>query len=291
MNGRDLRGCGASMLKRLLPAVLVLELLLPGVPSIARMSGKIGSDIVVLRAPAGSRAGVTQAQGFYIFGTNNNLHQPIGQFPYRWHTLSDPTNAGWVAGGRNAYECAWTFLKYKGELVARVTFKSGAGYTYINDKYMDERALFNDGRPIPAGFTGRPDCTPGVTAGYGPLAGGVGPLPVITFTDATDGHTLEVRNYANVEHPGDGVRFKIKSATPDRIIVVTYQAGVSVMAQYYDRLSPTVEMVSNVVGTHPDAARSRSCRRARRSGRARTARRVLGPSPEVSTDHRALLRA
>ena len=116
---------------------------------------------------------------------------------------------------------------------------------------MDERALFNDGRPIPAGFAGRPDCTPGVTAGYGPLAGEVGPLPVITFTDATDGHTLEVRNYANVEHRGDGVQFKIKSATPDRIIVVTYQAGVSVMAQYYDRLSPTVEMVSNLRRTHP----------------------------------------
>ena len=47
------------MLKRLLPAVLVLGLLLPGVPSIARTSSKIE---------------LTQAQGFYIFGTNNNLH-------------------------------------------------------------------------------------------------------------------------------------------------------------------------------------------------------------------------
>lgn len=162
------------------------------------------------------------------------------------YLLSLPVDAatGWVAGDRVAYRCAYMFLRSGGELVARVTF-TRIEYAKVNDKRMDEAARYYDGTVYTGSARQLNDC-PAPTEPYVEATGPIGPLPVITFSDASTGATLEVRDYRNVVQTG-GVpwEFQIVAATPDRVSVVAYQSREPVVAIYYDRLSPSITLSSN----------------------------------------------
>jgi hypothetical protein len=154
--------------------------------------------------------------------------------------------AGWTAGDRVGYGCAYAFLQSGGRLVARVTF-THIEYVKINDKYMEEGVRYYDGTLYTGTHHQLNDC-PRATKPYVDVSGPIGPTPVVTFADASSGAILEVRDYSAVTQNDGGVpwQFQIVSATPDRVTVVGYQSGEPVLAIYYDRLSLSIELTSNL---------------------------------------------
>jgi hypothetical protein len=183
----------------------------------------------------------------------------VGTFPYlRRLTEFDP-DAGWIDGDRVAYRCGYTFLVDGGEIVARVTFTTwtdAQGYAVINDRYMEEGQRFFDGSPAPPGTRQVPDSECPVPSERYAVGVPDGPVPRITFSDASDGHTVEVRDYTNLSKRGPGSwccgetadpghAFRIASATPDRVTVVMYQNERPVAVVYYDRLSDDIRLSSN----------------------------------------------
>ena len=153
--------------------------------------------------------------------------------------------AGWVAGHRVGYGCAYMFLRVGEELIGRVTF-TRIEYTKINDKYMDEAARYYDGSVYTGSDHQLNDCPP-PTEPYVEAEGRIGPLPLMTFSDASTGETLEIRDYRKVEQSGSGPgwKFQIVSARPQRVTVLAYQDREPILAIYYDRLSPSIRLTSN----------------------------------------------
>lgn len=185
-------------------------------------------------------------------GPEHGQERDVGEFPYLRHLTQYDPDAGWVDGDRIGYRCAYMFLVDDGEIVGRVTFNTWRPpvddnpYGFVNDRYMVEGTRFFDGSPTPPGTVQVPEheC-PHLTKAYKPLKGKAGPRPVIKFSDAGDGHLLEVRDYKKVK-TSPGHRFKIASAGRNRVVVIAYQDRSPVMAVYYHRLSDAIRLRSNV---------------------------------------------
>jgi len=169
-----------------------------------------------------------------------------------------PSGAEWLDGDRIAYRCAFTFLRYQGELVARVTFvrvDEAASYAVIFDDRMHEGQIAFDGSPGSGAQTGDPGSCP-ASAGYAPL-NSPRSVPLITFEDGAA--RLETRDYANVYAvAGPNHEFRIAShgqtnadcggrvGALECVTVIAYQDGIPAVAVYYDRLSDAISMSSNV---------------------------------------------
>lgn len=184
--------------------------------------------------------------------------------PYDRQLTQYDSDLGWISGDRVGYTCAWTFLEYNGDKVAQVGFVRlpQADYVVVNDKHMLES---NEGLTNVYGWGGglrqqqslarkstpKSAVCPPVLEPYEAASGPIGPLPRIEFSDAKDGHTLEVRNYANsiLNQAGRGPRweFQIVQASAQRVTVIGYQNGVPELAVYYETLSSAVTMTSNGV--------------------------------------------
>jgi hypothetical protein len=172
------------------------------------------------------------------------------QFTYLDSLSLSGLSAGWTPGDRVAYRCAYAFLQVRGRLVARVTF-TRIEYAMLNDKYMNEGVRYYDGT-LNTGTAHQLNDCPGPSEPYvdvtGPL---IGPVPVVTFSEASTGAILEVRDFSAVTQVVTQVigavpwQFRVVKATPDRVSIVGYQAGSPALAIYYDRLSPSIRLTSN----------------------------------------------
>lgn len=197
---------------------------------------------------------------FHIVATANGVRYSA---PYDRHLTQYDSRLGWISGDRVGYTCAWTFLEYDGEKVAQVGFVRlpEADYVVVNDKHMYEAGegldvVYDWGGtvrpPRPRKTVPKSEVCPSVLESYRLADGPIGPLPRIVFSDAVDGHTLEVRNYANsvLNQTGKGPRwkFQIVQASDDRVTVIGYQNGTPELAVYYETLSPAVDLTSNGVG-------------------------------------------
>jgi hypothetical protein len=220
-----------------------------------RMLG-IGLGALLLSGGLGTSASAdhTEHPTFDIVvtaGPEGGTRRRVGVFPYLRHLTQYDPDAAWIDGDRVGYGCAYMFLVDDGEIVGRVTFTTwrppvdGNPYAYVNDRYMVEGGRFYDGSPTPPGTRQVPghEC-PDPAQAYEPLKGSPGPRPIIRFSDTTDGHALEVRDYKRVT-TSPGHQFKIASAGPNRVIVVAYQHRFPVMVVYYRRLSDAIRIGSN----------------------------------------------
>jgi hypothetical protein len=198
---------------------------------------------------------VDRADVFYFIVTADD--RTVGTFPYDMTLNAFDPDAGWIEGDRVGYRCAYTFLVDDGEIVARVTFTKpykARKYVVLNDKFMHEGERYYDGGW--AGVQQVPDdeC-PWPTEPYKKLRGRPGPRPVIQFLHAGDNHVVEVRNYNNLKRNRHN-RFRIFSATPDRVTVVAYRDRWPVMVVYYERLSDEILLTSNAMAPSSTSARS-----------------------------------
>ncbi|MGH2651930.1 MAG: hypothetical protein ACRDHK_12065 [Actinomycetota bacterium] len=224
------------MFRRIMGAALGALLLSGGLrtsPATADHTEEPKFDIIVAARPEGRK------------------QRLVGVFPYLRHLTEYDPDAGWIDGDRIGYRCAYMFLVDDGEIVARVTFNTwrppvgDRPYGLVNDEFMVEGARFYDGSLTPPGTEQVPEheC-PHLRKAYKPLKGKARPRPVIKFSDAGDGHLLEVRDYRKVKS-SPGHRFKIASARPDRVIVIGYQDRAPVVAVYYQRMSDAIRLTSN----------------------------------------------
>jgi hypothetical protein len=195
-------------------------------------------------ARAGHGVDVDQADVFHFIVTAND--RKVGSFPYDLSLTEFDPDAGWIEGDRVGYRCGYTFLVDDGGIVARVTFttpRKAKKYVRLNDKFMHEGERFYDGswagvRQVPAEECPRP------TEPYRKLNGPPGPRPIIQFLSAGDGHAVEVRNYSKIKR-NRHTKFRISSATPDRVTVIAYRDRWPVMVIYYDKLSEDILLHSN----------------------------------------------
>lgn len=154
-----------------------------------------------------------------------------------------PSGAGWTDGDRVGYRCAYAFLMNGGQVVGRVTFSrvsEAAAYVRINDEHMVEGARHYDGT-VASGEVSQLNECPAPTQSYTSFSGDQ--RPVITYE--TGCAVLETRNYANLV-PGAGVTFQQVESTDDRVTVVAYKNGLPIVVIYYDSMSPSVVMNSNL---------------------------------------------
>lgn len=183
-----------------------------------------------------------QAAGHNHFTIMVSSKGTKAEFSYQ---TSLPSGASWVGGDRVGYRCAYMFLIWQGQVVGRVTFTQ-IEYAKVNDKFMDEGARWYDGTVYTGSHHQLNDC-PRPLEPYADANGPIGPLPVMTFSDAATGQALEVRNYVDVVQGGTGKpwKFQVVTARPQHVTVIGYQDGESILAIYYDRLSPTIRLTSN----------------------------------------------
>jgi hypothetical protein len=186
---------------------------------------------------------VDNADVFFFIVTADGRR--VGSFPYDMTLTQFDPDAGWVEGDRVGYRCAYTFLVDDGAIVARVTFTRPSGakrYVVLNDSGMHEGERHYNGTWAGVKQVSSEEC-PRPGEPYGKLRGRHGPRPVITFSDADDGHNLEVRDYNRIKRHRRHA-FKIHSAGPDRVTVVAYQDRRPVMVVYYDRFSDAITLTS-----------------------------------------------
>lgn len=197
-------------------------------------------------ARAGHGVDVDLADVFYFVVSSDDKR--VGSFPYDLTLTEYDPDAGWIEGDRVGYRCAYTFLVDDGQIVARVTFtrpSKARKYVELNDRYMHEGERLYDGswagvRQVPAEECPRP------TEPYTKLGRRPGPRPVIQFLDAGDNHPVEIRDYNKIKRNRHN-RFRIFSATPDRVTVIAYRDRWPVMVVYYERLSDDILLTSNAV--------------------------------------------
>lgn len=212
-------------------------------------------------------AAATHEDAFFFTASTPALPGAQGAPPTRLvasagYTYNLPSGAEWLDANRIGYRCAFTFLEWEGQKVARVTFSAAIYDVRINDKFMHEGILLFSGapHPNPGSQDDRPFDCPLPHEEYGPLE--PGPLPVVKFSDGPA--VLETRDYANVgTSPGHTFRVVSRDTgaacnhTGDRhggiiggalecITVVGYQDGEPVLVVYYDRLSNAIQMTSNL---------------------------------------------
>lgn len=156
-------------------------------------------------------------------------------------------NTGWVDGDRCGYDAMYAFLLRDGELKGRVSFIAVPGalsYAVVNDKFMLEAIRWYDGSLAPPHGPGQfeiGDC-PEVLAAYEPYLG-PGELPTITYTD--NGQIIEVRDY-KATLAGPTIKFQVTAADDQTIAVVAYENNLPVIVVYYQSISPTVVMESDL---------------------------------------------
>jgi len=201
---------------------------------------------------------------FQIIVRNLDTTEKAGEANY---VRNLPSGATWLDGDRITYRCAYTFLRWQGSLVGRVTFVRLAGYAQVNDRYMAEGLRRLDGTLNPPG-TGQSPTTecPVPNIAYEPDES-IGPLPVLVFSDGQT--TLETRNYANIREVGPTTEFQIVShaagSACDRVgsdglvkatafecfTVLIYQGGLPIVAAYYDRISENIQLTANFTSPPP----------------------------------------
>jgi len=214
----------------------------------------------VLTVPAQA----THTPTFNIVVNNLDTSVKAGEFDY---TRALPSGGTWLDGDRIAYRCAYTFLRWEGALVGRITFVRAVGYAQINDGQMHEGLRRLDGTLNPAGTGQSPssEC-PVSDVEYEPDAT-VGPLPFLQFTDGAT--VIETRNYANVREVGAGTEFQIlshstgsdcnrvgsdglvKATAFECFTIVIYQNSLPLAVAYYDRISSNIDLTSNFVDPPP----------------------------------------
>jgi len=223
--------------------------------------------MILLAALMLTMSGVALANHTPVFNIsvrNLDTTEKAGEFDYTRTLASGGT---WLDGDRIAYRCAYTFLRWEGAIVGRVTFVRAVGYAQVNDGYMHEGLRRLDGTLNPPG-TGQSPSTecPVSDVAYEPDTS-IGPLPVLQFTDGAT--VIETRNYANVRQVGPTTEFQIvdhgfgsecdrvgsdgllKGSAFECFTSVVYQGGLPIVAVYYDRLSPDIQLTSNFVDPPP----------------------------------------
>jgi len=209
--------------------------------------------IILLAALMLTMSGVALANHTPQFGIGATVNgaKPFGPNGVTY-VRNLPSGARWLDGDRYGYRCAYTFLEWQGELVARVTFvrvDEAAAYARIFDDRMHEGLRDYDGTRGNGTQTGSPGDCPS-SAGYASQSEPA-PRPVITFDD---GVTLETRDYNGLPVI-PGFTFAITSHGTDCgrelalecVNVVAYQNGVPAVAVYYDRISDSITLGSNFV--------------------------------------------
>jgi hypothetical protein len=152
-----------------------------------------------------------------------------------------PSGAGWLDGDREAYDCAYTFLRdAQGNLVGRVLFKTigrAGAYTVVNDQFMHEGSMETDIRWWPDGRPANEQgtiCRDLPSEPYEELDPADNrKLPLIRFR-AADGSVLETRDYATRPQLDPGNTQRVVSVTPERVTAVAYQDGIPIVSVYYE---------------------------------------------------------
>jgi hypothetical protein len=225
----------------------------------------------------------------------------VGTFRYQRH-LATPTldaAAGWVDGDRKGYQCAYTFLAYRGFIVGRATYSyldppGDGNEPRILDRFMDEGARNYDGTlntyDVPAGG-GEAQPAPGrscpfpLEKAYDPLTGDPGPKPVVTFQHGP--HTIEVRDHADaadIDNVGPGHKFSIVSESNERIEVIAFQDGSPVLAIHYDLMTTAVipgtdHPVTMFSNRHLEGTTTHHLKVRTKGGRATISGRIQPPAP------------
>lgn len=162
---------------------------------------------------------------------------PVRQWWDAVYQRSLPSGAGWRDGDRVGYACAWMFLEYEGEWVGRTTFVKvpGATYAKVNDRGMVEGQITFDGRKVDVKQTAKVGfCKTLVSQDYVAYTG-PDERPVIQFWTPGNPEPLETRDYRNTV-VGNGIKFRLFSATSQRVTVVAYENNLPVIVVYYDAL-------------------------------------------------------
>lgn len=211
-----------------------------------------------------------EGSGFFNIILESNIHDGkapklqdprlVAEFNYvrQLHTPGLDAPAGWTDGDRKAYSCAYGFLIYRGWIVGRVT------YSYVdppgdgNEPRIIDRSMHEgirhwatgalDGNPDPEQMEPATSC-PGA-------AGPSGQFPKLTeayerplsVTFQHGPHTLEVRDFVGGEGFGlggpdvqrleKGTAFRLGIVTDDRVEIIAYQDGVSVLRIVYELMAP-----------------------------------------------------
>ncbi len=161
----------------------------------------------------------------------------------------------WIEGDRIAYRCAYGFLTRNGEVIGRFTFVRASGYSFINDRYMQEGLRFWDGSS--QNGTGNSKsraqaynhnwCDTILSQEYVPDTR-PGQLPRVVFWQG--GEVVEIRDYRTVS-AASGIKFRVTDVTgpftsddgggrsvqvSNRVTVVAYENDLPVVVVYYDAL-------------------------------------------------------
>lgn len=213
-----------------------------------------GLTVIVLFAPSVG-AKLPENQGFSIavqLDDGGGRESSTADYLYNL-----PSGGHWLPGDRSGYDCAYTFLEWRNEIVARVAFHrvtSAESYTEINDRYMQEGVRYYDGtlntdsRVNDTGTAGlantstRDACVNNEIAYTGLSV--MPSLPVMQFFDTRDGTLIETRNYANVQVEGE-LSFAIIEQSAARTAVGVFYDGEAVGVVYYTPLSPSILMTTN----------------------------------------------
>jgi hypothetical protein len=152
--------------------------------------------------------------------------------------------AGWIAGDRVAYRCAWEFLTYRDWIVGRVTYTSiggpNADGARINDEDAVEGHRHYDGAPDWADEPNQDqfdsECENPPSGGGNSTAGPATTYPDLPATHEFNAkpvvfyhgpHDIEIRNFSDLEDttvPTDPtLRLDTVAETEDRITLVGYQ--------------------------------------------------------------------
>ncbi|MGI8517434.1 MAG: hypothetical protein ACR2ME_03695 [Acidimicrobiia bacterium] len=153
---------------------------------------------------------------------------------------------GWTDGDRAGYRCLYGFLTLDGVPVGRVTFMrvdGAASYGMVTDERMVEGERYYDGTLAPANAPQELGQCPEPNVAYEPHTG-ADQRPTIKYSTPS-GQLLEVRNYKTLV-PGPGITFQQTESASGQITVVAYEWGNPVIVVYYESISPSVVMSSDM---------------------------------------------
>lgn len=153
---------------------------------------------------------------------------------------------GWTDGDRSGYRCLYGFLTQNGVPVGRVTFmrvEEAASYAMVNDSRMLEGARYYDGTLAPSNAPKELGQCPEPSISYTPF-NGPDQRPTILYA-SPGGQMLEIRNYKTLV-VGEGITFQQTESSPGRITVVAYEWGNPVIVVYYESISSSVVMTSDM---------------------------------------------
>jgi hypothetical protein len=194
--------------------------------------------------------GINGDNGYRIGLHAKDPERTFWQAPYLYE-VPYIADAGWVAGDRVGYGCAYGFLHHEGEIIGRFTFRKvdAADYVVINDTYMAEGERYYDGSPT-GGIQQVPDFECPVTDQTYEATNAPDEDPLVVFWNAA-GQAVEIRDYRGVV-PGPGVTFQVMEVITQpfqvtssasgthtvngRVTVLARENGVPVVVVYYDAI-------------------------------------------------------